>query len=77
MSQIIPLRRSQVVAEPTAEYVVLQPAARHAMTALEARINDLKRIFTGPSTPAAQLSRIEALCAEAMAEIQRVRRYSR
>lgn len=58
-------------------HVLLQPAARHAMTALRARVSELERIFSASSTPATQHARIAALTDAAIGELQRVRRFSR
>ena len=61
--------------EPT--HVVLQPAARHAFTALEGQIGRLRRIFSGPSTPLSAAAEIDRICGEIITEAQRVKRFSR
>ena len=57
--------------------VVLPAAARHAMTALEGKVNSLRRIFAGPSTTAAMAAHIEQLTNDIRTEAQRIARFSR
>jgi len=58
-------------------HVTFQPAARNAFTALEGRVNQLRRTFSGPSASLTAAADIGRLCDEVIAEAQRVRRFSR
>jgi hypothetical protein len=69
-------RIAELDTEPTG-YVTLSPGARNAMTALEGRVAQLRRIFAGPSTPAAMAAQIEQLTLEIRTEAQRIARLSK
>lgn len=58
-------------------HTVLQPAARHAFTALEGRIGQLRRVFSGASATVSAAGEIDRLCADAILELQRVRRFAK
>lgn len=77
---IIPIRKAAEPAQkpdliPT--HVTLQPAARHAFTALEGRIGQLRRVFSGASATVSAAGEIDRLCVDAMAELQRIRRFAK
>jgi hypothetical protein len=58
-------------------HVVIQPAGRHSFAALDAKVAQLRRILSGPSTPAAMLPEIDRLAGEIAQEAARVRRFCR
>lgn len=68
-----PARKPEIVATHT----MLQPAARHAFTALKADADRLGRIFAGPSASITAAAEIERLCAEIVANAGRVKRWAR
>lgn len=74
---IRPLRPGSVRPIPPVAYVTLSRELREALTALDARVGDLKRIFSGSATTQAQLARLDALIADAMDELHRMRRLRR
>lgn len=58
-------------------HTTLQPAARTCFASLDAKVGQLRRIFSGPSTPAAMLAEIERLTTEIQQEAGRVRRFAK
>lgn len=62
---------------PADTHVTLSPGSRNAFTALEARVGDLRRIFSGPSCPVTQAARIKALADQIRVEAERVSRLAR
>lgn len=76
-------RTSLRVVEPTPKlplvetHTVLPAGARNAMANLDGKVNALRRIFAGPSTPVAMLAKIADLTLEIQTEAQRIRRLSR
>jgi hypothetical protein len=58
-------------------HVVFQAAARNAFTGMEGSFNALRRIFAGPSASVTSAAQIDRLCAEIVAEAQRVKRWAR
>jgi len=60
---------------PVDTHAVIPAAARNAMTELEGKVGQLRRIFAGPSAPIAQIARIEALANEIRTEGGRVARF--
>lgn len=77
---VIPIRPAPEPAQkpdliPT--HVTLQPAARHAFTALEGRVGQLRRVFAGASATVSAASEIDRICADAMVELQRIKRWAK
>lgn len=77
MTVIALARAPEPAPSPASGHVTLQPAARTCFASLDAKVGQLRRIFAGPSTPAAMLPEIDRLCAEITQEAARVRRFSR
>lgn len=68
---------AEIEAQPAAQHVTLPAGARNAFTALEGKVGALRRIFAGPSTPAAMAAQIEQLTLDIRVEAQRIARLSR
>ena len=80
-AKILPLRRAERQPEPKPPLVethaVLPPGARTAMASLDGKVNALRRIFSGSSTPIAMLAQLNELTLEIQAEAGRIRRLAR
>lgn len=73
-------RRAPAAPEPESKLgsaFIPQPAARHAMHALEGSFNALKRAMSGPSTPEALRGEIQRLARLVQAEAANVGRFTR